>query len=161
MNTIVDLIEQYPNLEYEDGYFYEDTDSEGYLVDDDMKPLDAHSYIEWFFHGESITLPNSGDPREDREQVMTGKEYISYMFNDDYSLAFQYIHPKNVVKLPKGEVDKEEPFQYFEDTSVLKRVEAASEMAKQERLFCLNTMIEIQKIYPDVVKDFIDNHYGK
>lgn len=121
MDIIAYLIEKYTNLEYEDGYFYEDKDSEGYLVDDDMKPLDAHSYIEEFFHGESITLPNSGDPREDREQVMTGKEYIAYMFNDDYSLAFQYIHPKNGVKLPKGQVDKEEAFQFLEKGELLNK----------------------------------------
>lgn len=90
--NLQDLITKYPNLEYEDGFFYPDSEDDAYITDDKGMPLNADEVIASFWEGESITLPNGGDPREDKEQVVTGKEYVAYVFQDDYEAAFKCIH---------------------------------------------------------------------
>lgn len=92
MTEITTLLAKYPNLEYEDGFFYPDSEDDGFITNRSGVPLNARELIENFWEGESITLPNNGDPREDKEQVVTGKEYVAYVFQGDYEAAFKCIH---------------------------------------------------------------------
>lgn len=87
------LIEQHPNLEYEDGYFYKDSEDDGYLTDADGKSLDAVGLINDYFDGYSITLPNNGDPREDIREEVSGWEYVRHTFEEDYNKAWEAIKP--------------------------------------------------------------------
>lgn len=86
------LIEQYPELMYEDGYLYPNPDDDGYLHENGV-PLDGKHLIAEYFEGWSLMLPSGdGDPIKEREHIATGREFIkeSY-FENDYSEALKYI----------------------------------------------------------------------
>lgn len=95
--TIAELKVQYPNLTYEDGYLYENTEDEHYMAffnKDKMQiePYDANSLLEDHYEGYTIiTNPNESDPRKEEESPVSGSEYIRIMFNGDYNLALKNI----------------------------------------------------------------------
>lgn len=92
MTELTTLLTKYPNLEYEDGFFYPDSEDDGYILDDKGKPLDAKSFIEEYFEGEEVcTNPNEPDPCKEEVEKVTGEQYVRYVFDSDYSKAFKEI----------------------------------------------------------------------
>jgi len=97
---------------------------------------------------------------------------------------------KDTVKLPKGQIDEMQPFESWSieeqihydrehmhekackeansrggiivlDTSIQERIKAKEEMALQEKIFAYNMLHTIQNEHPEVLKEFIEKHYGK
>lgn len=88
MKTEIELLKkQHPNLEYEDGYLYADGD--GYLHDKGV-PLDGKHLISEFFEGREIPENiDELDPEKMNYIPASGREYVKYMFNGDYSQALK------------------------------------------------------------------------
>jgi len=97
MSLIEDLKSENPNITYEDGYLYEDRETE-YMMSFynkekmQIEPYDANSLLEDHYDGYTIiTNPNEPDPSKEEETPVSGSEYIRIMFNDDYNLALKNI----------------------------------------------------------------------
>lgn len=85
------LKEQYPELNYEDGYLYATPDDEGYLHDKGV-PLDGKHLIEEFFENREMPEnPNENNPEKENYIPVSGRRYIHYYYNGDYSEALKEV----------------------------------------------------------------------
>lgn len=92
MKTEIEILkEQYPNLQYEDGYLYADKEDDGYLHWKGV-PLDGKHLISEFFEGREIPQNvDEVDPEKMNYIPASGRQYIKYQYNDNYSEALKYI----------------------------------------------------------------------
>lgn len=90
MKTLLEkLLETYPNLQYEDGYLYKDTEIDGTLHDNFIA-LDGKRLIEDHFEGHDIcTNPEEPDPTKEIYAPASGREVINYWYNGDYNKAIK------------------------------------------------------------------------
>lgn len=91
MKTLLETLKKlYPTLEYEDGFLYPDSESEGYLTDEDGNPKDGTAIIEEYFEGHDIcTNPMEYDPTKEVYAPASGKENIEYWHSGDYNKALK------------------------------------------------------------------------
>lgn len=84
------LLITYPDLEYEDGYLYAHPDEEGYLYNNSGVPLDGKHLIEEAYEGRDIpSWRTNSNPMQQDYVPGTGREYIEYAFEGDYSKALK------------------------------------------------------------------------
>lgn len=84
------LKSEYPELEYQDGFFYESSRSEDFLIDKVTGiPINAVNVIVRHYSGYPITVNHpSGNPELETETRVSGSRYLYHQFGNDLTKAF-------------------------------------------------------------------------